>query len=98
MKGKRYTSEDKIRILRETTSSSMGDKAANEGAVAAKIKTRFKDAQFLGFVDGVGWYVRRSDMKVLVAAFDEVFTFHPTELVRFIEFLEKTLPAECFDR
>ena len=42
--------------------------------------------------------VRRSDMKVLVAAFDEVFTFHPTELVRFIEFLEKTLPAECFDR
>jgi hypothetical protein len=80
----------------QTTSSAMGDKAANEGAVAQKIKTKFRGAKFFGFVDGVGWYVRRSDMKVLVGAFDDVFTFHPTELVRFTEFLEKTLPKDCF--
>jgi len=80
-----------------TTSSGMGDKAANEGAVAKNIKSKYRGAKFLGFVDGVGWYVRRSDLQVIVKAFDDVFTFHPDELTRFVQFLKDTLPEECYE-
>ena len=79
-----------------TTSSGMGDKAANEVRVAENIKQKYQRAFFLGFVDGVGWYVRRSDLQVIVRAFDEVFTFHPDELERFIRFLQGLLPKECY--
>lgn len=79
-----------------TTSSSMSDKAANEVRVAENIKQKYQRAFFLGFVDEVGWYVRRSDLQVIVRAFDEVFTFHPDELERFIRFLQGLLPKECY--
>jgi hypothetical protein len=66
-----------------TTSSGMGDKAKTEIGVAALIKEHYPNSSFLGFIDGVGWYVRRTDLRRMVDAFDDVFTFHETELKRF---------------
>ena len=60
-----------------TTSSAMGDKAKTEMEVAGDIKTHYPEAAFVGFVDGIGWYVRRGDLSRLVSAFDNVFTFKP---------------------
>ena len=80
-----------------TTASGMGDKAANEVRVAENIKQKYQRAFFIGFVDGVGWYVRRSDLQVIVKAFDEVFTFHPDELERFIKFMQNVLSKECYE-
>ena len=37
----------------------------------------------MGFVDGVGWYVRRGDLKRMVGAYDFVFTFKKEELENF---------------
>jgi hypothetical protein len=67
-----------------TTSSGMGDKAKTELEVASDVKRYFPAARFLGFVDGIGWYVRQSDLKRMVRAFDDVFTFQEQELERFV--------------
>ena len=68
-----------------TTASGMGDKASNEFRVAMNIKRHFNDhVRFWGFVDGVGWYVRRSDLKNLVSAFENVYTFNLGELDKFL--------------
>jgi hypothetical protein len=48
------------------------------------VKRYFPAARFLGFVDGIGWYVRQSDLKRMVRAFDDVFTFQEQELERFV--------------
>lgn len=74
-----------------TTSSGMGDKAKIEIQVARDIKKYYPKTAFLGFVDGIGWYVRQGDLKRIVSAFDEVFTFHSSELKRFIEFIQRFL-------
>lgn len=66
-----------------TTSSGMGDKAKTEIEVAGDIRRHYPKATFIGFVDGIGWYVRRGDLQRLVSAFDDVFTFKQTELERF---------------
>lgn len=80
-----------------TTSSGMGDKAANELRVRRSIKEQFGEGVwFVGFIDGLGWYVRRSDLRVLVQAFDEVFTFHREEIERFKAFLQGNLTEECY--
>jgi hypothetical protein len=34
-------------------------------------------------VDGIGWYVRKGDLRRMVAAYADVFTFHKDELERF---------------
>jgi hypothetical protein len=74
-----------------TTSSGMGDKAKTEIQVARDIRRYYPKTAFLGFVDGIGWYVRQGDLKRIVSAFDEVFTFRTSELKRFIEFIQKFL-------
>jgi len=74
-----------------TTSSGMGDKAKTEIQVARDIRRYYPKTAFLGFVDGIGWYVRQGDLKRIVSAFDEVFTFRSTELKRFIEFIQDIL-------
>jgi hypothetical protein len=74
-----------------TTSSAMGDKAKTEIRVSSDIKTHFSDTVFIGFIDGVGWYVRRKDLGRLISAFDMVFTFNPTELERFLDFTQSIL-------
>lgn len=74
-----------------TTSSGMGDKAKTEIEVARDIRKYYPNAVFIGFVDGIGWYVRQGDLKRIVGAFDEVFTFHNSELPRFMELVKKIL-------
>lgn len=70
-----------------TTSSGQGDKAKTEINVAKLIKKYYPKSLFIGFVDGIGWYVRKNDLKRMVGAYDEVFTFHKEELNRFKELL-----------
>ncbi len=53
------------------------------------IKEHYPEAHFLGFVDGIGWYVRKNDLKRMVAAYEDVFTFHQDELERFKQLLKK---------
>lgn len=73
-----------------TTSSGQGDKSKTEIAVGKLIKKHYPYAKFIGFVDGIGWYVRKEDLKRMVDAYDDVFTFHPDELERFKNLLLET--------
>ena len=66
-----------------TTSSGQGDKAKAVDNVKSRIRTHYRGALFVGFVDGVGWYVRKNDLETMVSAFDDVFTYHYDERVRF---------------
>jgi hypothetical protein len=66
-----------------TTSSGQGDKSKTEIAINSLLKQHYKDAIFVGFIDGLGWYARQNDLKRMVAAYEDVFTFHKTELERF---------------
>jgi len=72
-----------------TTSSGMGDKAKTESNVAAvQIRKYYRGCKFIGFLDGAGWYVRRSDLKKMVKSYSDVFTFSQSELKRFENFLK----------
>lgn len=73
-----------------TTSSGQGDKAKAMASIRSRLKTLYPGALFIGFVDGIGWYVRKKDLAVMVSAFDDVFTFHPDELARFRKLLTDT--------
>ena len=75
-----------------TTASGMGDKAKTEKTVAEYLKKNYPKIVFVGFVDGIGWYVRRGDLKRMVDAYDFVFTFHKEELERY-----ENLLKEIFD-
>lgn len=72
-----------------TTSSGQGDKSKTESNINTLIKKYYPNAKFIGFIDGIGWYVRRNDLERMVSAYDDVFTFHKSELERFQEFLKK---------
>jgi len=76
-----------------TTSSGQGDKSKTEISIDSLIKKHYPKAHFLGFVDGIGWYVRKNDLKRMVVAYEDVFTFHQEELERF-----KQLLKEAFDK
>jgi len=71
-----------------TTSSGQGDKSKTEISIDSLIKEHYPEAHFLGFVDGIGWYVRKNDLKRMVAAYEDVFTFHQDELERFKQLLK----------
>ncbi len=73
-----------------TTSSGQGDKSKTEISIDALIKSHYPKAKFIGFVDGVGWYVRKGDLKRMVTAYEDVFTFHKEELRRFEKLLIET--------
>jgi hypothetical protein len=73
-----------------TTASGMGDKAKTEKTVADYLKKNYPGVIFIGFVDGIGWYVRRGDLKRMVGAYDFVYTFSPDELQKFEELLQVT--------
>jgi hypothetical protein len=77
-----------------TTSSGQGDKSKTEIAVDSLLKKHYPKSRFIGFIDGIGWYVRKSDLKRMVAAYDDVFTFHKDELNRFEKLLINTLKNE----
>jgi hypothetical protein len=72
-----------------TTSSGQGDKSKTEGAIKKLISKYYPNAKFIGFVDGIGWYVRKGDLMRMVTAYDDVFTFHKDEVERFKQFLKK---------
>ncbi|MGI6471357.1 MAG: DpnII family type II restriction endonuclease [Paludibacteraceae bacterium] len=75
-----------------TTSSGQGDKSKTEISIDSLIKEHYPNAIFIGFVDGIGWYVRKRDLKRMVTAYEDVFTFHKDELKRFEKLLiEKIL-------
>ena len=71
-----------------TTSSGQGDKSKTEISIRQLIKQHYPRAMFLGFVDGIGWYVRKEDLKRMVSAYEDVFTFHKDELSRFEAMLQ----------
>jgi len=73
-----------------TTSSGQGDKSKTEISIDSLIKSHYPNAKFIGFVDGIGWYVRKGDLKRMVNAYEDVFTFHEEELARFERFLIET--------
>ncbi|HOL21539.1 MAG TPA: DpnII family type II restriction endonuclease [bacterium] len=77
-----------------TTASGMGDKAKTEKTVADYLKKNYPKVIFVGFVDGIGWYVRRGDLKRMVEAYDFVFTFHREELEKFEKLLIETFYAK----
>ena len=66
-----------------TTASGQGDKSKTEIQVDELLKLHYPDARFWGFVDGIGWYVRKTDLGRMVDAYEDVFTFHEEELERF---------------
>ena len=70
-----------------TTSSGQGDKSKTEISMESLIEFHYPKAKFIGFVDGIGWYVRKGDLRRMVAAYEDVFTFHKEELRRFEKFL-----------
>lgn len=73
-----------------TTASGMGDKAKTEKTVAEYLKKNYPNVIFVGFVDGIGWYVRRGDLRRMADAYDFVFTFSKDELERFKNLLRET--------
>lgn len=73
-----------------TTSSGQGDKSKTEISIDSLIKEHYPNAIFIGFVDGIGWYVRKGDLKRMVTAYEDVFTFHNDELKRFEKLLIET--------
>lgn len=74
-----------------TTSSGMGDKAKTEQKVLEAIKKYYPNTLFIGFVDGIGWYVRREDLRKMVEAYHFVFTFREDEIKRFEKLLKTVL-------
>jgi hypothetical protein len=72
-----------------TTSSGQGDKSKTEISIDSLIKQYYPLAKFIGFVDGIGWYVRKGDLKRMVSAYNDVFTFHEDELNRFKNLLKE---------
>lgn len=73
-----------------TTSSGQGDKSKTEISIDTLIKRHYPKSKFIGFIDGIGWYVRKVDLKRMVSAYEDVFTFHEDELNRFKHFLKDT--------
>ena len=74
-----------------TTSSGLGDKAKAEIGVKDLLTTHYPKTLFIGFVDGIGWYVRQGDLGRMVSAFRDVFTFEESEIERFKTFLKQAL-------
>ena len=72
-----------------TTSSGQGDKSKTEISIDSLIKQHYPEAHFIGFVDGIGWYVGKNDLKRMVAAYEDVFTFHQRELERFKKLIKE---------
>ncbi len=74
-----------------TTSSGQVDKSKTEGNIKQLINQYYPKAKFIGFADGIGWYVRKSDLLRMVSAYDDVFTFHKEEIKRFEQLILKII-------
>lgn len=74
-----------------TTSSGQGDKAKTEVAISKLLADHYPNSTFIGFIDGIGWYVRKEDLRRMVTAYSDVFTFHQDEIDRFRLLLQSLL-------
>ncbi len=74
-----------------TTSSGQGDKSKTEISIDALIKQHYPEADFIGFIDGIGWYVRKGDLRRMVSAYKDVYTFHEEEIDRFKKYFSNKL-------
>ena len=74
-----------------TTSSGQGDKSKTEKSIQNLIRKYYPTTKFFGFVDGIGWYVRKGDLKRMISAYDDVFTFHKDEINRFKKIINKAI-------
>lgn len=81
-----------------TTSSGQGDKSKTEINIDSLIKTHYPNADFIGFIDGIGWYVRKGDLKRMVSAYADVFTFHESELKRFKTYITDKLKIDLVEQ
>ncbi|MBP8717852.1 MAG: hypothetical protein KBI07_02015 [Candidatus Atribacteria bacterium] len=77
-----------------TTSSGQGDKSKTEISIDSLIKEHYPEAHFFGFIDGIGWYVRKNDLKRMIAAYEDVFTFHQEEIERFKNLLKSMMEVK----
>lgn len=77
-----------------TTSSGQGDKSKTEISIDDLLRKHYPKAKFIGFVDGIGWYVRKGDLRRMVSAYEDVFTFHKEELNRFENLLKEIFKNE----
>lgn len=84
--------------FQSTTSSAMGDKAKKEIAVKTEMETHYPKCKFIGFVDGMGWYARSNDLKRMLSAYNDVFTFSSSELSRFEQYLKNNLSSKCYEK
>jgi hypothetical protein len=80
-----------------TTSSGQGDKAKTEQSVSEMIKKHYPKSIFVGFLDGLGWLVRQGDLRRMISAYDEVFTFREDELERFALMVSKIMRSDKND-
>ena len=74
-----------------TTSSGQGDKSKTEISIGDLLSVHYPIVHFWGFVDGIGWYVRKQDLRRMVNAYEDVFTYHERELDRFKHSLQEVL-------
>lgn len=70
-----------------TTSSGQGDKSKTEISIDSLLKEHYPNVKFIGFVDGIGWYVRKGDLRRMVIAYEDVYTYHHDEIKRFEDFI-----------
>ena len=59
-----------------TTSSGQGDKSKTEISIRDLFKSHYPKSIFVGFRDGFGWCMWKNDLKRMVTAYEDVFTFH----------------------
>jgi len=74
-----------------TTSSGQGDKSKTEISIDKLLKEHYKQSHLVGLSDGIGRCVRKNDLKRMVGAYEDVYTFHKNELERFECFLKKVI-------
>ena len=77
-----------------TTSSGQGDKAKTEQSVKESIKQHYPNSVFIGFLDGLGWLVRQGDLRRMIKAYDDVFTFKQEELERFSKLVKEVIGGD----
>ncbi len=69
----------------DTTSSSQGDKAKAFARTVELMREENPNLKVYLFVGGAGWLRRQSDLKIMLEAVDDVFTYTRSQLRRFAD-------------
>lgn len=78
-----------------TTASGQGDKARTFARTVELMKEKNPNLKVYLFVDGAGWLRRSSDLKVMLEAADDVFTYRRSQLRRFVETIKSLKSPEA---